>query len=61
VFDENQCRIRKDHAPQNMAIVRHFQCPEPGKTEVQKHQHQGLRKKAGWGNATLRTILDQVF
>jgi hypothetical protein len=22
---------------------------------------KGLRKKAGWGNATLRSILNQVF
>lgn len=63
VFNEDQSRIRKDHAPENMAIVRHF-------TLNMLHNAQasfngvgikGLRKKAGWGNETLRTVLKQNF
>jgi predicted transposase YbfD/YdcC len=63
VFDEDRSRIRKDHAPENMSIVRHF-------TLNMLHNAQaaykgvgikGLRKKAGWGNETLRTVLKQNF
>lgn len=63
VFDEDRSRIRKDHAPENRAIVRHF-------TLNMLHNAQacfkgvgikGLRKKAGWGNETLRAILKQNF
>lgn len=63
VFNEDQSRTRKDHAPENMAIVRHF-------TLNMLHNAQaafkgvgvkGLRKKAGWGNQTLRTVLRQNF
>ncbi len=63
VFDEDRSRIRKDRAPENMAIVRHF-------TLNMLHNAQacfkgvgikGLRKKAGWGNETLRTVLKQNF
>ncbi len=63
VFNEDHCRVRKDHAPQNMAIVRHFthNILNQVKSKFKNSSIKGLRKKAGWGNATLRTILDQVF
>lgn len=64
VFNEDQSRVRTDHAPQNMAIVRHVAVNALNKAK--KSQFSGvslkaLRKKAGWGNETLRTILKQNF
>lgn len=63
VFNEDLSRVRKDHAPENMAIVRHFAL-----NMLQKAQPsfkgvgiKGLRKKAGWGNSTLLKILRQAF
>lgn len=63
VFNEDQCRIRKDHAPENMAIVRHFTLNmlHNAQTSFKGVGIKGLRKKAGWGNQTLRTILRQNF
>lgn len=63
VFNEDKCRVRKGHAPQNMAIMRHFVM---NMLNGAKAQHKGvgikaLRKKAGWGNSTLRQILQQNF
>lgn len=63
VFNEDQSRVRKDHSPQNMAIVRHMVMNVLNKA---KEQFKGvslkaLRKKAGWGNETLRTILKNCF
>jgi hypothetical protein len=64
VFDEDQSCVRKDHAPQNMAIVRHVVLNMLN--NAKKHFKKGigikgLRKKAGWGNANLRSILRQSF
>jgi len=62
-YNEDPFRLRKDHASKNMAIARHF-------TLNMFHNAQfffkdvgvkGLRKKAGWGNETLRTALSQNF
>ena len=63
VFNEDKSRVRKDHAPQNMAIVRHLTLNvlNQAKKNFKNISIKGLRKKAGWGNATLRAILNQVF
>lgn len=63
VFHEDQSRIRKDHAPENMAIVRHFilNMLHNAQASFKGVGIKGLRKKASWGNETLRTILRQNF
>jgi predicted transposase YbfD/YdcC len=63
VFNEDQSRIRKDHAPENMAIVRHFTLNmlHNAQASFKGVGIKGLRKKAGWGNETLRTVLRQNF
>ena len=63
VFNEDKSRVRKDHAPQNMAIIRHvtLNVLNQAKKHFKNISIKGLRKKAGWGCATLRTILAQVF
>ena len=63
VFDEDNSRVRKDHAPENMSIVRHFALNMLHKAQAcfKAVGIKGLRKKAGWGNETLLTILKQNF
>ena len=64
VFNEDQSRVRKDYAPQNMAIIRHIvlNMLNNAKKHFKKDMSiKGLRKKAGWGNTTLHLILQQSF
>ena len=56
IFDEDQCRLRTGHGPENMAIVRHMalnmlQAPK-SKTSLKVR-----RKKAGWNPTYLGDIL----
>lgn len=63
VFNEDQSRVRKDHAPQNMAIVRHvvLNMLNTAKKQFKGLGVKALRKKAGWGNENLRLILMKNF
>lgn len=63
VFNEDQSRVRKDHAPQNMAIVRHvtLNMLNNAKKQFKGISLKGLRKKAGWAHQTLRLILNHNF
>ncbi len=63
VFNEDASRIRKDNAPENMALVRHITLNmlNQAKPAFKDVSLKGLRKKAGWGNETLRFILAQNF
>ena len=56
IFDEDQCRLRTGHGPENMAIVRHMalnmlQSPK-SKTSLKVR-----RKKAGWNTTYLGDIM----
>ena len=56
IFDEDQCRLRTGHGPENMSIVRHMalnmlQAPT-SKTSLKVR-----RKKAGWNTTYLGDIL----
>lgn len=63
VFNEDASRVRKDHAPENLALVRHITLNmlNQAKKAFKDVSLKGLRKKAGWGNETLRFILAQNF
>jgi hypothetical protein len=63
VFNEDNSRIRKDHAGENMAIVRHvvINMLNNAKKSFKNVGLKALRKKAGWGNETLEFILRQSF
>ena len=63
VFNEDQSRVRKDHAPQNMAIVRHvvLNMLNNAKKHFKGIGVKAMRKKAGWGNENLRLILMKNF
>lgn len=63
VFREDDSRIRDRCAAENMAIIRHTALNLLQKTKVNYKDTslKALRKKAGWGNETLRDILRQKF
>lgn len=61
---EDNSRIRKKNAPENMAMVRHIvlNLLRGAKGKFGKDiSLKGLQKKAGWGDSTLDTILMQEF
>jgi predicted transposase YbfD/YdcC len=63
VFNEDNSRLRKDHAAENMAIIRHITVNmlNHAKESFKNVGLKALRKKAGWGNDTLALILRQSF
>jgi hypothetical protein len=58
-FGEDACRIRKDHAPQNMSLLRHMALNLLGQDKSTKIGIKAKRKKAGWDDAYLVKILAQ--
>jgi len=56
VFRDDECRVRKDHAPQNFATIKHaalnFLKRAPGKDSI-----RGKRKRAGWEDDFLYSIV----
>jgi len=63
VFNEDNSRVRKDNAGENMAIIRHITLNmlNNAKKSFKQVGLKALRKKAGWGNETLAFILNQNF
>ena len=63
VFNEDASRVRKDHAPENMGLIRHIvvNMLSNAKKTLKNLGPKALRKKAGWDNATLKRILKQNF
>jgi predicted transposase YbfD/YdcC len=60
-FNEDNSRIRNNNATENIAMIRHtaLNLLQIAKAKYKGTSVKGLRKKAGWGNSTLRTILEQ--
>ncbi|MGB3494496.1 MAG: ISAs1 family transposase, partial [Elainellaceae cyanobacterium] len=58
-FAEDGCRIRKDHSPQNMSLLRHIALNLLGQDTSTKVGIKAKCKKAGWENAYLIKILAQ--
>lgn len=56
-FNEDQSRIRKENAPENMAIIRHIALNMIRRTQKKRQSVKGLRKQAGWDNDILHHIL----
>ncbi len=63
VFNEDNSRVRKKNAGQNMALIRHIVLNMLGnaKKSFKEVGIKALRKKAAWGNSTLELILKQNF
>ena len=61
---EDNSRVRKKNAPENMAMVRHIilNLLRKAKSHFRKDTSlKGLQKGAGWSDTTLNTILMQEF
>ena len=58
VMDEDQARNRKDHGPQNLALLRKLAL-NLAKRDPSKGSMRGKLKQAGWDNAFLTQILLQ--
>lgn len=63
IFNEDKSRVRKGNAGENMALVRHITINmlNNAKKQIKNIGLKALRKKAGWGNKTLRSVLMQNF
>lgn len=63
VFNEDNSRIRKDNAGENMAMIRHITLNmlNHAKAHYKDTSIKALRKKACWGNNNLKFILEQNF
>ena len=61
VFNEALSRVRKDHAGENIAIVRHIviNMLNKAKGAFKGIGLKALRKKAGWDNATRSFVIKQ--
>ena len=59
IMDEDQARNRKEHGPQNLALLRKLAL-NLAKLEPSKGSMRGKLKQAGWDNAFLAQILVQV-
>jgi len=57
VAHEDACRIRKDHAPQNMATLRHLALNLIRQETTHKRGVKTKIKRAGWDNAYLARLI----
>ena len=57
VFREDDCRIRKDNAPQNFAVLRHIANSLLNQEKTFKTGMKNKRLKAGWDNEYLAKVL----
>jgi hypothetical protein len=62
-FGEDQSRIRKDNAPQVMAVIRHLALNllQLKKAQMPRQSIKRLRKMAGWADTVLLSILQLKF
>ncbi|MFN9174155.1 MAG: ISAs1 family transposase, partial [Synechocystis sp.] len=56
-FNEDASRIRKDHAPENFALIRHIAVNLLRRETSVKVGLKAKRLKAGWNDDYLSTIL----
>ena len=59
-FAEDDCRIRKDHAPQNFSLVRQIALNLLSQEKTTTAGVKAKRKKAGWDDAYLFKVLTQA-
>ena len=56
-FQEDDNRIRKDHAPENLAVIRHIALNLLRSEKSQKVGIKAKRKMAGWDDSYLQKVL----
>ncbi len=57
-FDEDDCRIRKDHAPANLSLIRHIALNLLRREKTCKNGIKVKRTKAGWDDKYLRKVIE---
>jgi predicted transposase YbfD/YdcC len=62
-FREDDSRVRRDHAPENMSLIRRWTLNmlKTAQKQMKDISIKALRKKAGWGNGTLDLVLQARF
>ena len=58
VFGDDHCRVRADHAPKNFTVIKHMAMNLLNRAK-QKKSLRLMRKKAGWNNRFLKSILSE--
>jgi len=56
-FKEDDCQVRKDNAPANLACLRRMALTQLKQETAKKLGIQGKRRRAGWDSAYLETVL----
>lgn len=56
-FNEDRCRVRKDHAPANLAVLRHIALNLLRHEKTAKNSVKTKRLKAGWEDEYLLKVL----
>ena len=60
-FGEDQCRIRKGHAVQNMAVIRHAVITAIQQLKPPRQSVKQMRKRAGWSTRVLDTVVKALI
>lgn len=56
-FREDDCRVRKDNAPANLACIRRIALTQLNHDKSKKLGIQGKRRRAGWDTDYLERVL----
>lgn len=59
-FGDDQSRIRKGNAPQNMAMMKHFTLNLLQQSKEKRGSIKQMRKAAGWDNNYLLSLLQKI-
>jgi predicted transposase YbfD/YdcC len=59
VFREDDCRTRKDHGPENLALLRRF-CVNAFRADSKKDTMRGKMTRAGWNDSYLFHLKTQM-